>query len=159
MIEKWVIFKRDYLEISFLRENCGYDGSDERRVCMNHGFTIKPKHACINHGIKITVKPSIASETYRPLFSHMVWRYKRQYRTKHWHWENLWINYTSERGASELGNFPPFSHSKTAISFNILLVLLILYLRNTYIFRSQITSSYTYNQCSSLLLLMVWRCI
>ena len=31
MIEKWVIFKRDYLEISFLRENCGYDGSDERR--------------------------------------------------------------------------------------------------------------------------------
>ena len=31
MIEKWVIFKRDYLEISFLRETCGYDGSDERR--------------------------------------------------------------------------------------------------------------------------------
>ena len=31
MFEKWVIFKRDYLEISFLRENCGYDGSDERR--------------------------------------------------------------------------------------------------------------------------------
>ena len=31
MIEKWVIFKRDYLEISFLRENCGYDGWDERR--------------------------------------------------------------------------------------------------------------------------------
>ena len=46
----------------------------------------------------------------------------------------------------------PFSHSKTAISFNILLVLLILHLSNTYIFRSQITSSYTYNQCSSLLL-------
>ena len=40
MIEKWVIFKRDYLEISFLRENCGYDGSDERRrsvkVIMKH---------------------------------------------------------------------------------------------------------------------------
>ena len=52
--------------------------------------------------------------------------------------------------ASELGNFSHFPHSKTAISFNILLVLLILYLRNTYIFRSQITSSYTYNQCSSL---------
>ena len=34
----------------------------------------------------------------------------------------------------------PFSHSKIAISFDILLVLLILYLRNTYIFRSQITS-------------------
>ena len=31
MIEKWVNFKRDYLKISFLRENCGYDGSDERR--------------------------------------------------------------------------------------------------------------------------------
>ena len=39
MIEKWVIFKRDYLEISFLRENCGYDGSDERRryhECYEH---------------------------------------------------------------------------------------------------------------------------
>ena len=36
MIEKWVNFKRDYLEISFLRENCGYDGSDDRRrnVCF-----------------------------------------------------------------------------------------------------------------------------
>ena len=31
MIEKWVNLKRDYLEISFLRKNCGYDGSDERR--------------------------------------------------------------------------------------------------------------------------------
>ena len=31
MIEKWVIFKRDYLKISFLCENCGYDSSDERR--------------------------------------------------------------------------------------------------------------------------------
>ena len=36
MIEKWVIFKRDYLEISFLRENCGYDGSDERRRYMGY---------------------------------------------------------------------------------------------------------------------------
>ena len=36
--------------------------------------------------------------------------------------------------------FFAFSHSKTAISLNILLVLLmILYLRNIYIFRSQIT--------------------
>ena len=53
------------------------------------------------------------------LFSHMVWRYfKRQYRTKHWHWENLWINYASERAWKLF----PFSHSKTAISFNILLV-------------------------------------
>ena len=56
----------------------------------------------------------------------MVWRYKRQYRTKHWHWENL--NYASERAWKIF----PFSHSKTAISFNILLVLLILYLRNTF---------------------------
>ena len=31
MIEKLVNFKRDYLEISLLRENCGYDGSDDRR--------------------------------------------------------------------------------------------------------------------------------
>ena len=53
-------------------------------------------------------KRASASETYRPLFSHMVWRYKRQYRTKHWHWENLWINYESERGASERGNFSHF---------------------------------------------------
>ena len=37
MIEKWVIFKRDYLEISFLRENCGYDGSDERRRYVHFG--------------------------------------------------------------------------------------------------------------------------
>ena len=102
-----------------------------------------------NWKIKITCNlyaRASASETYRPLFSHMVWRYKRQYRTKHWHWENLWINYASERAWKLF----PFSHSKTAISFNILLVLLILYLRNTYIFRSQITSSYNrYNQCSS----------
>ena len=53
-------------------------------------------------------KRASTSETYRPLFSHMVWRYKRQYWTKHWHWENLWINYASERGASELGNFSHF---------------------------------------------------
>ena len=41
MIEKWVIFKRDYLEISFLRENCGYDGSDERRRIVYY-TKIKP---------------------------------------------------------------------------------------------------------------------
>ena len=40
MIEKWVIFKRDYLEISFLRENCGYDGSDERRRCNSWSYTL-----------------------------------------------------------------------------------------------------------------------
>ena len=50
-----------------------------------------------------------------------------------------------------------FSHSKTAISFKILLVLLILYFRNIYIFRSdrlKLQSAwYIYHQCSSLFLL------
>ena len=48
-----------------------------------------------------------------------------------------------------------FIYSKTAISFNILLVLQILCLRN--IFRSTITSAYIYSQCNYLLLLMVWH--
>ena len=43
MIEKWVNFKRDYLEITFLRENCGYDGSDERRRFL-HSCWIRPKY-------------------------------------------------------------------------------------------------------------------
>ena len=43
-----------------------------------------------------------------------------------------------------------FSHSKTAISFNILLVLQILCLRNTFIFRSEIASAYIYIICISL---------
>ena len=44
--------------------------------------------------------------------------------------------------------FFTFSHSKTAISFNILLVLQILCLGNILIFRSQITSAYIiHNQC------------
>ena len=48
-----------------------------------------------------------------------------------------------------------FSHPKIAFFFfNILLVLLKICLRNTCVFRSQITS--TYNQCSFPLLLMVW---
>ena len=71
--------------------------------------------------------------------------------------------YASERGASELEFFFAFSHSKTAISFKILLVLLILYFRNIYIFRSdrlKLQSAwYIYHQCSSLFLLMVWRYI
>ena len=63
---------------------------------------------------------------------------------------------SAERASAEI--FFAFSHSKTTNSFNIiLLVFLILYLRNIYLFRSQITSAYIYNQCSSLLLLMVWR--
>ena len=60
-------------------------------------------------------------------------------------------------------NIFAFSHSKTAISFNILLVLLILYLRNIYISGLSV-SNYNlhdtlYHQCSSLFLLMVWRYI
>ena len=41
MIEKWVNFKRDYLEISFLRENCGYDGSDDCRTICDAGIPCK----------------------------------------------------------------------------------------------------------------------
>ena len=55
-------------------------------------------------------------------------------------------------GASELRFFFfAFSHSKTAISFYILLVLVTLCLRNIYIFRSQITPAGSF-----LLLLVVW---
>ena len=54
MIEKWVIFKRDYLEISFLRENCGYDGSDERRRYSSQ-FSFLHYDACIaEHGLRST---------------------------------------------------------------------------------------------------------
>ena len=99
-------------------------------------------------------KRASASETYRPIFSGlkihlhtytinadpflllMVWRYKRHYNDKTQTLRKIY------EYASELGNFFAFSHSKTAISFNILLVILILYLRNIYIFSSQITSAY-----------------
>ena len=47
---------------------------------------------------------------------------------------------------ASLENFR-ISHSKTAISFNILLVLQILCLRNIFIFRCEITSAYIYIQC------------
>ena len=54
--------------------------------------------------------------------------------------------------------FSQFSHSKTAISFNILLVPLILCLRNIYIFRSQITSACILdNKCSFLYYYMYKR--
>ena len=98
-------------------------------------------------------KRASASETYRPLFSHMAWRYKRQYRTKDWHWENLWINYASERG-----NFSNF-HILKLLFPSIFCWYFWYFISETHIF-SQITSSYTYNhKCSSLLLLIVWRCI
>ena len=48
-----------------------------------------------------------------------------------------------------------FSHSNTAISLNILLVLQILCFRKIFNFRCQ-HSPYIYNQCIFLLLLMVW---
>ena len=48
MIEKWVNFKRDYLEISFLRENCGYDGSDERRRFINRFIELNFKETSAN---------------------------------------------------------------------------------------------------------------
>ena len=54
-----------------------------------------------------------------------------------------------------------FLYSKTAISFNILLVLQILYLRNSIIFSGPKFHLHTYHnffiQCIFLLLLMVWR--
>ena len=57
------------------------------------------------------------------------------------------MNKLCERARSERAwKLFPFSHSKTAISFNILLVLLILYLRNTYIFRSQNNYIFIYIQ-------------
>ena len=66
----------------------------------------------------------------------------------------LYRPYTDKTGIEKIF---AFSHSKTATSFNILLVLQIPRLRNIYIFRSQITSAYIYNQCRFLLLLMVWH--
>ena len=55
MIEKWVNFKRDYLEISFLRENCGYDGSDDRRrcACSWHNLGVHYKRDMDFHHIDI----------------------------------------------------------------------------------------------------------
>ena len=68
--------------------------------------------------------------------------YMRERALQNWHIGiyNFTYEYWSERALKIFA----FSHSKTAVSFNILLVLLILYLRIIYIFRSQITSSYIY---------------
>ena len=76
-------------------------------------------------------------------YLYMVWRYKRHYNDKTLTLRKNY-EYASERGVSELGNFRIFTLSKTAISFNILLVILKLYIRNIYFFRSQITSAYNY---------------
>ena len=59
--------------------------------------------------------------------------------TKHYNIGKIY-EYASEFGERAQTMFS-FSHSKSAISFNILLVLQILCLRNIYIFRSQITSA------------------
>ena len=85
----------------------------------------------------------------------MVWRYiyKRQYTDKKLTLRKSMNMRASAEQASLDFFFFAFSHSKiTAISFNILLVLLILYLRNCrniYIFRSQITICMIHYTCIS----------
>ena len=107
------------------------------RAPQKHKYFHVSKYICIPFFIQSMQFPSSIL---------MVWCYKRQ-------WQNTNIE-------NELRTFLHFhSHSKTAISFNILLVLQILCLRNIYIFRSQITSAYIYNQFSSLSQIMVWRYI
>ena len=62
----------------------------------------------------------------------MVWRYKRYYTDKRLKIKKKKIyEYASERSEQSLIFFT-FSHAKTAISFNILLVLQILCLRNIF---------------------------
>ena len=53
----------------------------------------------------------------------------------------LTLRKSTNMRASELGNFFAFSHSKTAISFNILLVLLILYLTNIHVYKCHVQDS------------------
>ena len=119
---------------------------------------IKKNHIHVTY-MHERAKRASASETYRPLFSHMIWRYKRQYRIKHWHWENLWINYASERGPSELGNFSHF-HILKLLFPSIFCWYFWYFISKTHIFSGlKLHLHIHYNQCSSLLLLMVWRCI
>ena len=75
---------------------------------------------------------AIASETYRPLFSHMVYGAINDSIG-----QNTDIEITMNKLCERARKLFPFSHSKTAISFNILLVglLQILYLRNTIYFQ------------------------
>ena len=60
----------------------------------------------------------------------MVWRYKQQYRTKQWHWDNL--NYASERGAIELGKFCHFHILKLLFPSIFCWYFWWLYLRSTF---------------------------
>ena len=129
-----------------------------------------------------------ASDTYRPIFSglkiHLHTIQSMQFPFIHlWYWaindsigqntniegKSIIIRASAERASLE--NIFAFSHSKTAISFNILLVLLIPYLKNIYIyiFRSQMTSAYIYiykyiyihtiNAVPCYYLCLVWRYI
>ena len=96
-------------------------------------------------------KRASASDTYRPIFSGLkihLHTYTINAVPFYYLWygaindsigqnTNIEGKYVNMR-ASELRFFFAFSHSKTAISFNIL----ILYLRNIYFFRSQMTSAY-----------------
>ena len=75
--------------------------------------------------------------------------YKRQYTDK-----TVTLRKCMEYMRASFKNFA-FSHSNTAISLNILLVLQILCFRNIFNFRCQ-HSPYIYNQCSFPLLYMVW---
>ena len=61
----------------------------------------------------------------------MVWRYKRYYTNKTLQLRKKIYEYGSERSERAQTIFT-FSHAKTAISFNILLVLQILCLRNIF---------------------------
>ena len=120
MIEKWVIFKRDYLEISFLRENCGYDGSDERRrfVGTNYMFWAFFWHFYI---LKV-------------LFLSLFCRYKwyaygmalyinASIPTKHYNIVKIYV-YASEQ-SERTRKLWHFYILKGAISFNILSVQMI----------------------------------
>ena len=64
--------------------------------------------------------------------------------------------YMRASGASELRKCWHFHILKLLFPSIFLLVLQILCLRNIFNFRCQITFAYIYNQCSFLLLLMVW---
>ena len=80
-----------------------------------------------------------------------VWRFKQHYTDKTLKSMNI-----RESGASELRIFFAFSHSKTAISINILLVLQIVCLRNIFTFRSQTTSAYIMQSIQFPFIIMVY---
>ena len=114
--------------------------------CWYTSDTFSHKH--LFSGLKIT---SAYIKTINALSLYHLWYdaiYKRQYRPT----DKTLIRAS---GASELKIFRIFTFYNTAISLNILLVLQILCFRKIFNFRCQL-SPYIYNQCSFLLLLMVW---